>query len=167
LANPNTLVLVFPDNTLQIFNVETRRFPAWGKDFSSRLPKRFLHAHDPILGIMFDPASASGQEHQQALFWGSTWLCKLNLKGAGVNGQNRKRRRDSMKGGEPAPEAVTAEDAPGGHGGGPHHKMVTHYRPILYAGFMGPGEILVVERPLIDVLSTLPPAYFKHKYGAS
>jgi len=46
-------------------------------------------------------------------------------------------------------------------------KMVTHYRPILHVDFLGPGELLVVERPLIDVLATLPPAYFKPKYGVS
>lgn len=46
-------------------------------------------------------------------------------------------------------------------------KMVTHYRPILYVDFLGPGELVVVERPLVDVLATLPPAYFKPKYGVS
>jgi len=46
-------------------------------------------------------------------------------------------------------------------------KMVTHYRPILHVDFLDPGELVVVERPLVDVLATLPPAYFKPKYGAS
>ena len=46
-------------------------------------------------------------------------------------------------------------------------KMVTHYRPILHVDFLGPGELVVVERPLVDVLATLPPAYFKPKYGLS
>lgn len=46
-------------------------------------------------------------------------------------------------------------------------KMVTHYRPILHVDFLGPGELVVVERPLVDVLATLPPAYFKPKYGVS
>jgi len=46
-------------------------------------------------------------------------------------------------------------------------KMVTQYRAILHVDFLGPGELLVVERPLVDVLATLPPAYFKPKYGAS
>jgi U3 small nucleolar RNA-associated protein 4 len=46
-------------------------------------------------------------------------------------------------------------------------KMITHYRPILFVDYLTAGELVVVERPLVDVLSTLPPAYFKHKYGAS
>ena len=28
-------------------------------------------------------------------------------------------------------------------------------------------ELVVVERPLVDILLMLPPAYFKHKYGIS
>lgn len=45
--------------------------------------------------------------------------------------------------------------------------MITRYRPILFAEFIAPGELLVVERPLVDILAALPPAYFKQKYGAS
>jgi U3 small nucleolar RNA-associated protein 4 len=43
--------------------------------------------------------------------------------------------------------------------------MVTNYRPILALDFLGPGELVLVERPLADVLSKLPPAFFKPKYG--
>lgn len=45
--------------------------------------------------------------------------------------------------------------------------MITHYRPILFLDFLVNGELVVVERPLIDVLSTLPPPFFTPKYGAS
>ena len=46
-------------------------------------------------------------------------------------------------------------------------KLVTHYRPLLLVDFVAPGELVVVERPLVDVLAKLPPAYFKPKYGAT
>lgn len=35
------------------------------------------------------------------------------------------------------------------------------YRPILYAGIFGPGEMVVVERPLMDL--KLPPAFWSNK----
>jgi U3 small nucleolar RNA-associated protein 4 len=38
---------------------------------------------------------------------------------------------------------------------------------MLFLDFLTNGELVVVERPLIDILSTLPPPYFKPKYGAS
>ena len=44
-------------------------------------------------------------------------------------------------------------------------KLVTTYRPILFVDFMGDKELVVVERPLVDVLAKLPPAFFKPKYG--
>ena len=44
-------------------------------------------------------------------------------------------------------------------------KLITHYRPLLLVDFVTPGELVVVERPLVDVLAKLPPAYFKPKYG--
>ena len=46
-------------------------------------------------------------------------------------------------------------------------KLITHYRPLLLVDFVSPGELVVVERPLVDVLAKLPPAYFKPKYGAT
>ena len=44
--------------------------------------------------------------------------------------------------------------------------MVMRYRDILLVDFLSAGEMVVVEKPLIDVLHTLPPAYFKARYGS-
>ncbi|KAG6885935.1 hypothetical protein C0993_007437 [Termitomyces sp. T159_Od127] len=157
---PNILIMAFPDNTLQVYNVESRQFPTWGKEFCNSLPRRFTHAHDPVLGVAFDAEeTAPGSENasQYALFWGSTWMCKLSVSGSPSRGLTKKRRRESMK-----TSSLLPID-------GPHSdlKMIAHYRPILYLDFLARGEIVVVERPLVDVLSDLPPAYFRHKYGAS
>lgn len=48
----------------------------------------------------------------------------------------------------------------------PDFHLVRRYRPLLLVDYLGPGELLVVERPLIDLLNTLPPAYFKATYGS-
>jgi U3 small nucleolar RNA-associated protein 4 len=45
--------------------------------------------------------------------------------------------------------------------------IITRFRPTLMVDFLGAGELVVVERPLVDVLAGLPPAFFKPKYGAS
>ncbi|KAG5719325.1 U3 small nucleolar RNA-associated protein 4 [Termitomyces sp. T112] len=156
---PNILIMAFPDNSLQVYNVESRQFPAWGKEFCSNLPKRFTHAHDPVLGVAFDIASASGSDvvPQYALFWGSTWICKLSVSDSAPRSLTKKRRRESTKASSLLPTDDTRGDL----------RIITHYRPILYLDFLASGELVVVERPLVDVLSHLPPAYFKHKYGAS
>ncbi|KAG6845653.1 hypothetical protein H0H87_005860 [Tephrocybe sp. NHM501043] len=157
---PDILIMAFPDNTLQIYNVESRQFPAWGKELCSNLPKRFAQAHDPVLGVVFDPAEpvpGSNTAPRHAIFWGSTWICKLSVADSAPRGTTKKRRRESA-----APSAPLPTDD--SHG---DFKMIMHYRPILGLDFLAGGELVVVERPLVDVLSDLPPAYFKHKYGAS
>lgn len=148
--------MAFPDNTLQFYDVEGRQFPSWGKDLSSALPKRLTHSHEPIIGVTFDPTRHSSEKQtRNVLLWGSTWICKLSLSEDRISSRpNKKRRRENAK--EPA-ASHDYED----------YKMITHYRPILFLDFLVNGELVVVERPLIDVLSTLPPPFFTPKYGAS
>ncbi|KAF8168321.1 WD40-repeat-containing domain protein [Crassisporium funariophilum] len=154
--HPSVLLLAFPDNTLEVFDVETRQFPTWGKELNLSLPKRFTYAHDPVLGVAFDPATSHSEQGKTryVLFWGATWLFKVSLD-TSLRVGGRKRRREAVGGvGE---EERQWRD----------YKMVTQYRPIMCCGFLAKDELVVVERPLMDVLSTLPPAYFKHKYGVS
>jgi len=159
--HPSVLLLVFPDNTIQIYDVELRQFPIWGKDLSASLPKRFTRAHDVVLGVSFDPLAAATADGtptdpeqgktRYILFWGATWLFKVSLD-ITVRSGGKKRRRDAM-----GDEEKQWRD----------YKMITQYRPILCCDFLTKEELVVVERPLVDVLMTLPPAFFKHKYGAS
>ncbi|KAF5355975.1 hypothetical protein D9756_004245 [Leucocoprinus leucothites] len=185
--NPNILFLAFPDNTLQVYDVEARQFPAWSKDLSlsspspSPIAKRLANLHDSILGICFPPplntsdamdtskegSQKDGDQSHHALLWGANWLLKLPLSLSTTGGgwrTSKKRRRAQVQlqeqpdAQEPAGEESLASSST---------KLITHYRPILHVDFLSHREIVVVERPLVDVLSTLPPAYFKHKYGSS
>jgi U3 small nucleolar RNA-associated protein 4 len=82
----------------------------------------------------------------------------------------KKRRRESKKHGvlpPVAPSFTTSTESEAYKDHSRDNRMITHFRPMLCVDFLGPGELLVVERPLVDVLATLPPAYFKHKYGVS
>ena len=173
--HPSVLLLAFPDNTIQIFDVETRQFPAWGKELGASLPKRFTYAHDPVLGAAFDPpaGAALGGRTRYILFWGATWLFKVSLDtSVRTGGRAGKRRRDAVLATPGGPLAM-----PGAGAHGPHvleedrqwrdYKMVTQYRPIACCAFLSKDELVVVERPLVDILLMLPPAYFKHKYGIS
>lgn len=100
------------------------------------------------------------------MFWGSTWICKVQLDaGTTYGGFDKKRRRDIKHG--PPPPPAHGEGEAGENAANNNFKVVTTYRPILFADFVAPGEMVVVERPLVDVLARLPPAYFKPKYGAS
>ncbi|PPQ98963.1 hypothetical protein CVT24_003459 [Panaeolus cyanescens] len=183
-THPSVLLLAFPDNSIQIYDVETRQFPVWGKELAASLPRRFTHTHDPVLGVSFDPPAkptpasltSKGDEGKTrfVLFWGATWLFKASLD-TRVKLGGKKRRRDggpAQASNRPAPGGVPSTPGVNGPGGGEEatwrdFKMITHYRPILLCDFLARDELVVVERPLVDVLATLPPAYYKAKYGAS
>jgi U3 small nucleolar RNA-associated protein 4 len=106
------------------------------------------------------------------LLWGASWLLKLpmSLSTTHSSSKSRKKRRRSQGVAQENQQLdVKSHSAVAGEESltSSPTKLIAHYRPILHVDFLGSGELVVVERPLIDVLNTLPPAYFKHKYGSS
>ncbi|KAI0757231.1 WD40 repeat-like protein [Daedaleopsis nitida] len=179
---PNTLVLGFADNQLEVYDVEARQFPRWARSLVNFLPQRFTHLHDPILGVTFDPGARVGASEdgesagsplppKTALFWGATWICKVMLAERTGYGGFEKRRRGKRKATDSQPSANGRVEVSVEEGQQEvqqrNFKLITHYRPLLLVDFAAPGELVVVERPLVDVLAKLPPAYFKPKYGAT
>ena len=107
-----------------------------------------------------DDGGSNGSQNVFALFWGPTWLCKVQFAApVGWGGFEKKRRRRRSGNFDHGVE----RDSNALH----NFKLVTQYRQILLAEFLAPGELVVVERPLTDVLANLPPAYYRPKYGAS
>ncbi|KAL4068329.1 WD40-repeat-containing domain protein [Scleroderma yunnanense] len=178
---PQILLSVLPDNTLHLYDVENSEVPSWAHDINSRVPKQFFSTPDPVLGVTFEPvllspsltngdvamADASHQpthdvaaSHSAAIFWGSSWMCKLRLDWLGQYADRRKRRKSEAK--QPIPPISNVQNSAWE---ARNLRMITQYRAILIADFLKPGELVLVERPLVDVLSKLPPAFFKPKYG--
>lgn len=169
-----TLVIGLANNTIHVFDVESRTFPDWSIPLCSNLPKRFTHLHDPILGLTFNPA-ASDDGSRKALFWGFTWMCSIKLDSpAGWGGFAKKRRREHKT----ATTGVSHPRVGKAQGSGSaedqrsqtepkNFTVLTHYRPLLFVDFLDCGEMVVVERPLVDIMSAMPPAFFKPKYGSS
>lgn len=178
---PQILILVLPNNTMHAFDVENSEVPIWALDLNARIPKPFFTTSDPVVGVAFEPAPSSPpltngdlamgdatQAHSEgvpssqpaAVFWGSTWLCKLRLDWIGQHTGRRKRRKSRAQ--RPLP---SNSDVQTSTGEARDVRIITHYRSILALDFLKTGELLMVERPLIDMLSKLPPAFFKPKYG--
>jgi U3 small nucleolar RNA-associated protein 4 len=152
-AMPALLILGFSNNSLELWDVEARQTPAWARGFCDFLPKRFTHLHDPIIGVALPPPSST-RSNTFVLFWGATWLCRVDFSSDIGSGAFDKKRR--WRNGQR--QHIDNKD---------NFKMFTQYRQILLADFLSERELAVVERPLIDVLSTLPPAFFKYRYGAT
>ena len=174
-SNYGTLVIGLANNAIHVFDVESRAFPDWSIPLCNNLPKRFTHLHDPILGLTFNP-TPSKDGSRKALFWGFTWMCSVKLDspvGWGGFSKKRKRERKTTTNGMSTPrknvgkaQSGSAED----QNGQTHPKnfaVLTQYRPLLFVDFLDCGEMVVLERPLVDVMSAMPPAFFKPKYGSS
>jgi len=152
-AAPALLMLGYGNNTFDLWDVEARQTPPWARQVCETLPKHFTDLHDPLIGIALPPPSKT-RPGVLALFWGATWLCKVDFSDQTIADRSKKRRR-SMDGEVAKPTLVE------------NFKLLTQYRQILLSTFVTERELVVVERPLVDMLAKLPPAYFKPKYGAS
>lgn len=179
-------------NGMQIYDVEKKEYPEWSRGLNELLPRRYKQLTDAILGVTFRPraeVTAAGVEQQQqscyTVLWGPTWLCKVKLGDLGNAGvRNKKRPRDgevdeadnnANDAADPINTTTTNPAAAAATGGGGGYlqereklgfKIITRYRPILFVDFLDSDELIVVEKPLLDVLTKLPPAYFKPKYGS-
>ncbi|KAF9229647.1 WD40 repeat-like protein [Gyrodon lividus] len=188
---PQLLMTVLPNNTIHIYDVEHSEVPIWAHDLNSRIPKQLFGTPDPVVGVTFEPATpppprplvngdvemtdvsqnplpllpTSLASQKEAVFWGSSWLCKLKLDWLGKYTEPRKRRKSEVKHQQQHQGFAPRPDLQNSAYEARNLRMVTHYRPILALDFLGPGEMMLVERPLVDVLSKLPPAFFKPKYG--
>ena len=185
-SSPSLLLLVFSNHQVDLYDVESKQFPDWAQELCSSLPQRFTQLHDHVLGVTFNPpnngiggggvvvssnsTNVSVAESRDAYFWGSTWLCKVTLDApVGWGGFAKKRRRvdDNRKKYQGrAPHAHSGDGTANAEDTEPtNFKVVSKYRPVLFADFLATDELVIVERPLVDVLATLPPAFFKVKYG--
>jgi U3 small nucleolar RNA-associated protein 4 len=130
---------------------------------------------------------------QSVFLWSADWLCKVQLdefkanSSASYSGLRRKASRSSKRkhDDDDATTTTNQDEHPGEEEGStidsngakkdvaraeqsiPNAiRVVKNYRDVLLLDFIGPDELIVVERPLTDILRTLPPAYFKSKYGS-
>ncbi|CCA72004.1 related to UTP4-U3 snoRNP protein [Serendipita indica DSM 11827] len=139
------------------------------------------------------PTKRSPLEYQTIVMWGPTWICRFRMHtsslgvSGGTHGSSKRKRdedhpdsQDENEQGDSDEENVMGEDEDEGKKdnekkGRPFENktlsrmaltMTDKYRNLLGVQFLNAEEMIVVERPLLDVLSTLPPAYFKPKYGS-
>ncbi|KZW02022.1 WD40 repeat-like protein [Exidia glandulosa HHB12029] len=186
-SRPHTLIVVLLNNSFKVFDVETRQFPLWARAVCDAIPRFILEKRDPVQGAAFCPQAAPGAERPGMLLWSREWMCYVELDGAVPAPQPlhaKKRRRSMVHASKPQAEEED-EDAPrvNGNGAAAHESgdesdgertrrtnfvfLDDKYRSMLFLGFLGDGDMVAVERPFADVLATLPPAYYKQRYGAS
>ncbi|PVG01220.1 WD40 repeat-like protein [Serendipita vermifera] len=176
------LLFAMPDNSIHIFDVESRLFPQWQRRLSQTVSRKIGGQRDTILGVTFAPQPQSRRKSDAGAFetviaWGANWICRFRIYHSGTSSaHSSKRRRDDEDGNgtdeeELAEEDTAREEEDIEDGAKPlgyktlHLNVFTRFRNLLGVQFLNPEEMVVVEKPLLDVLSKLPPAYFKARYG--
>lgn len=174
-----------------MFDVEAREFPAWAQAVNEKLPFGLDRMQDALVGIAFIPedpsdsidgSSALGSRStsltqdrrvaRNVVLWGRGWLCKVDLMGGGpahsgpgiTPSLQRKRKQSFAPSDAKRPNGVASKieaDQPQGLTG----LAVTKYRDLMLVDFIGPKEMVVIERPSVDILQGLRPAYYRPKYG--
>ena len=163
------------DNTLQIFDVETREYPEWAKYLCySILPSLIGFERDSLVGIAFIPEqkqrmAAFSEKHagtgfngRKVLLWSKSWMSTINID-AQIHHTKRDQKalklsakRKSHE--RPANSQPRHEDVSG-------VSLMKKYSDVLSVDFFNCDEMVVIERPWEDILQTLPPAYFKPRFG--
>ncbi|CAE6457607.1 unnamed protein product [Rhizoctonia solani] len=154
--SPHVLALGYPNNEIQLYDAEAQMFyPA--------LPDKVSHLQDPILGIVFPPTPTPNE--RKMYVWSANWLARYDIPTPSISALIKQPPPPSVL--ESSAElslkrkrAGEADEA---------FAVVTKFRQVLLVDLCASedGEMVIVERPLVDLLATLPPAYLKPKYGAS
>ncbi|KAJ1310177.1 hypothetical protein OPQ81_006921 [Rhizoctonia solani] len=154
--SPHVLALGYPNNEIQLFDAEAQMFyPA--------LSDKVSHLQDPILGIVFPPTPAPNE--RKMYVWSANWLARYDIPTPSSSALIKQPPPLSV------PESNVELSLKRKRAGEADEAfaIVTKFRQVLLIDLCagGDGEMVVVERPLVDLLATLPPAYLKPKYGAS
>lgn len=163
---PHVLALGYPNNAIELFDAEACKF------YPPVQPAaQLVHQSDPLLGIVFHPDTKAGGTRKMYI-WAANWLARIDVATPKVDALLKTPVGPANPGAEKKLGKKAALKRKRGEGDDAF-AMVTKFRPVLMVDFCTPSleggeaEMVIVERPLVDLLATLPPAYLKSKYGAS
>lgn len=153
------LFLAFPDNNIQVFDVESKGFPSSFAPVLRRLSDGLSTFQDSIMGLVWTPRLGRGHEKLEAYAWAPNWVAKLNFSSISeTNDTSREgKRRRPVGQSHSSPKLESFNDN--------GIAFLRRFHHILLLDCFSDGELLVLERPLSDSLAGLPPAYFKQRYG--
>ncbi|KAJ8324290.1 U3 small nucleolar RNA-associated protein [Batrachochytrium dendrobatidis] len=172
-----TLVLTSMANELIMYDIGSESNPGkisdWSRLNSHRLPEAFVERRESVMGVCVDPNMP-----MRLVVWGAYMVCFVDLS-VGLEAVSHKSKNNLKR----VSNAVNNQDieTTQTHQGKKNTKhastahgtqvtlrkgfvMDTRYQSIMYMEYAG-SELVVIERPVLHVLATLPVAFYKHKYG--
>ncbi|CEG47522.1 WD40 repeat protein [Plasmopara halstedii] len=151
------LVVTLVSNSFVCYDVEKKGLSEWYRKNTKRISEEYLEGRN-LKGMAFDPADSD-----LLYLYSQISLYQINM-GKQVSatsppknvhcsiGTELDSKVDDSEG-----ELVELEDS--------FCRVVNRYRPLSFVDFVAENEIVVVETPWLQVLSRLPGALHRHKYG--
>lgn len=165
--NPSgsTLVVTLVSNSFVCYDVEKKGLSEWYRAHHEQFPKALVEGRN-VKGMAFDPA------HPDFLYlYSQSSLYQINMgkEDAGSKSKSpspvkKSRRRAMSMGTESDATKINTEDELVDLDDG-FCRVINRYRPLSFVDFLDENELLIVETPWLKVLSRLPGALHRHKYG--
>ncbi|KAG7393125.1 U3 small nucleolar RNA-associated protein 4 [Phytophthora pseudosyringae] len=162
--NPSgkTLVVTLVSNSFVCYDVEIKGLSEWYRQNHEQFPKELMEGRN-LKGMTFDPANPDF-----LYLYSQVSLYQINMgkeADGSVKSPPKKTRRRAMSVGTESDgkndategELVELEDG--------FCRVVNRYRPLSFVDFVAENEMIIVETPWLKVLSRLPGALHRHKYG--
>ncbi|KAG5513456.1 hypothetical protein PMAC_000887 [Pneumocystis sp. 'macacae'] len=191
----SSLIVVTVDNLIFDFDIKTGKLGDWSRKNSANLPIELLRLKDSCIGVSFDYGIESRMWLWGPTWMGFIDLSIEMLKKRANKRRLKDKNKDNIF--QPIYQSLTKEHIviqPTLLNKKKHciessdittleitkkstntennkkkmHFWVTYkYRSLLLMGCLNESELLIVERPLIDMLidKRVPPPYYKHLYG--
>ncbi|KAJ3095784.1 U3 small nucleolar RNA-associated protein 4 [Phlyctochytrium planicorne] len=196
-------------NELFIYDVEEKRLTDWSREYSHRLPERFVFRKEIIMGVV-TPLDRKAL----LMIWAGNYVCSVDLdqpvgpRDAPLTASKRKRawthhfqqinqQRAALakeraalasstarkRGPEGGDEVIVVDSQSDDEDKKPavpsaasiglwrrservsSFSMDHRFGPLMYFGFVGEGEAVAVELPLLTVVEKLPPGFSRKRYG--
>ena len=144
---------------LDVFDLAKKSTASWAEAFNINNPQALSEARDELLGIAIEPQSLAKEDEASSIIcWGASFTVSLRVPTAadiatyGVKTQKRPREDEDLASRGPPTSFSSAT-------------LKHKYTDLLALELSKHGEMLAVERPLIDLLPSLPAAVYTRQYG--
>lgn len=158
------LVVTLVSNSFVCYDVEKKGLSDWYRHTHERFPKAIVEGRN-IKGMAFDPADPDFLYlYSQSSLYQINMSARRDSPRAPVK-KIRRARAPSMGNDSDAKANATNDDDLVELGDDGLCRVINRYRPLSFVDFVDRSELLIVETPWLKVLSRLPGALHRHKYG--
>lgn len=169
-----------------MYDVEKRGFATWADNINLKPPAQLLEARNAMIGIAFEPipgaaptteeeGSKAAQNARDAklslIIYGADYTTSFRIPSRSAQIRSEDHLKRPEKRGLPDENGVavvrstrssTLNTKSSTFSG---LRMTHKYKMVLGLDFLQNGELCVVERPFLDMLPELPPAFYTPRYG--